>query len=187
MIRSRILRPTAARLGAFRRDERGSITVEFVLWVPLLGFWFALSAATFDAYKSRNEAAKAANTIVDIVTRAETVDDAFLDNLHLLQERLLPRVHAGERLRISSILFEDGVHSVQWSRAMGGGEALIDDFIPVAALPTVADGDTLILTEVFVPWDPIMGEVGLDATSWSFTIVARPRFVDAIVKTDAGT
>lgn len=169
-------------LRRFIADERGSLTMEFVLWIPILGFWFALSVAAFDAYKSRNEAAKAANTLADIISRQETVDQAFLDDMHLLTERLLPRVHGGEQLRVTSISFDltDG-HSVEWSRAMGGGMLpLTDAELGLLDLPTMADGDTVILTEVDIPWDPVDIISVLDPRPWRFNIIARPRFVRSI-------
>lgn len=167
---------------AFLRDERGSLTIEFVLWVPLLGFWFALSCATFDAYKSRNEAAKAANTIADIITREQQVTDDFLDDIYALEQRLLPRVPAGHELRVTSILFQDDAYSVHWSSVRGPGtqQPMTSEQLENLTVPTMADGDSIILVEINVPWEPILSVVVLERRSWSFDIVARPRFVDAI-------
>jgi len=175
--------PILAKLATFLRDERGSLTAEFVLWVPVLGFWFALSVGVFDAYKSRNAAAKTANTIADIITREDTVDNAFLDNLLLLEQRLLPRAPSGEQLRISSIQYTAANgYTVRWSRAMGGGQqSLTDADIPLGIMPTMAELDTIILTEVDIPWDPFDFVSVVDPQPWSFEIVARPRFVTEIL------
>lgn len=171
-------------LGRWQRAERGSITIEFMLWLPLLAFWLVASVAFFDAYKSRSDAAKAAHTLSDIMSRQVEMSNAFADELFALEDKLLPRVSAGKRLRISSIQFAAEAYRVQWSRALGGGQPLADAEIPLALLPVMADLDTVVLTELYVPYQPVADWAGIPARAWVFAIVARPRFVSAIGKID---
>lgn len=167
-------------LRRWRRAERGSITIEFLLWLPLLAFWLVVSVAFFDAYKSRNDAAKAAHTLSDIMSRQVEMSNAFADELFALEDKLLPRVATGKRLRVSSIRYAAETYQVQWSRAVGGGQPMADADIPLEFLPEMADLDTVVLTELYVPYQPFTDWAGIGARAWTFVIVTRPRFVSAI-------
>ena len=170
----------------WRRDERGTITIEFVIWVPVLAFWLVVSAAFFEAYKSRSDAMKATQTLTDIMSRQVEVTNAFIDELYALQDQLLPRAPAGTRLRVSSIQYSgvDNEYQVLWSRTAGGGQALVTPDLSQEFFPQMADLDTVILTELDVPYQPFTDLGGIGNRTWSFALVTRPRFVSAIAKTD---
>lgn len=169
----------------FWRDEQGAITIEFLLWTPVLAFWLMGSAAFFDAYKSRSDTAKAAQTLSDIMSRQVEVTNGFLDELYALQSKLLPRVAQGRDLRLTSIQYHalDDTYHVIWSRAYGG-VPMEDQFIPIHLLPQMADLDTVIVTEVAVPYQPVSNWAVVDAREWSFALVTRPRFVSSVAKID---
>ncbi|HUS54389.1 MAG TPA: hypothetical protein VMY41_10345 [Thermohalobaculum sp.] len=170
----------------WRRDERGTLTIEFLLWLPILAFWLVVSAAFFDAYKSRNDAAKAAHTLSDITSRQVVVTDAFLEELFTLQDKLLPRAPEGKLLRVTSIRYsaEDEEYQVLWSEALGGGQPLTDEDIPLSIMPAMADLDSIILTELSVPYQPFTKWARITANTWSFSLISRPRFVSAIAMID---
>jgi hypothetical protein len=170
----------------WQRDERGTVTIEFMLWTPVLAFWFVASAAFFDAYKSRGDAAKAAHTLSDIASRQIEMTSAFLNELHVLENNLLPRVPDGKRLRVSSVQYvaADDEFKVLWSEPLGGGVAMLNEDIPLSILPEMADLDTVILTELAAPYQPFTNWAKIEITEWSFVLVSRPRFVSAIAKID---
>lgn len=167
----------------FLGDEGGSVTIEFVLWVPVLLVWFVVSAVFFDAYISRNRAANVAYTMTDILSRQTEVDDAFIVELFNLQEVLLPDAPPGRRFRVSSIRYEaaDDRYVVLWSRAYGGPDPLPEGQ-PVTSdvLPTMADLDTVILMELEVPYRPFSNWAGIGERFWTFRLVTRPRFVSQV-------
>ena len=168
----------------WQRDEHGSITIEFLLWLPLLAFWLVVSVAFFDAYKSRDDTAKAAHTLSDIMSRQVEVSNAFFDELYELQGELLPRTPEGKWLRVTSIQYVGGEHQVQWSRAVGGGEPIAAEDIPQEIIPEMAEFDSVILTELYVPYQPFTDWARIDVHTWSFVLFTRPRFVSAIAKVD---
>lgn len=173
---------TRPLLHRWLRDERGTLTMEFLLWMPLLAFWLVVSVAFFQAYTARNDASNTAHALSDIVSRQVEVGEEFFADLYALQAQLLPRAPAGTRLRVSSIGYteEDDTYRVLWSRAVGGGEALPEAVVDAAFLPAMADRDTVLLTELDVPFLPFTDWAGIGDRTWSFDLVARPRFVPAV-------
>ncbi len=168
----------------FLADESGSITAEFVMWIPLLMTWFVLSVVLFDANKNRNDAAKAAYTISDLITRKQEVDENYLTQLKALEDTLLPRTAGSHTLRLTSLRFVDGNFEVVWSKALGGGTPLTTEQINPDALPTTAENDSLIVTEVDVPYSPISDWVGITAKTWSFDVISEPRWANPLQKID---
>ncbi|MFQ5622879.1 MAG: TadE/TadG family type IV pilus assembly protein [Paracoccaceae bacterium] len=171
-------------LARFRRDDEASISIEFVLTLPLLMLWFVGSFVFFDAFKTYSQSAKATYTIGDIMSRQITVDNAFIDNLYVLMDRMTPRSSSGKWMRISLIQFQNNGYSVVWSRAQGGGTALSDGTIPLSIMPEMADGDTVVLSETYVPFSPMVGWVGITAHTFITRLTNLPRFVGSIAKLD---
>jgi hypothetical protein len=169
----------------FAAEESGSITVEFVLWLPLLFVLLAGSYIFFDLYRASSKAVKATYTLGDIVSRQVTVDDAFIDDLLPILSASMADNLSGQQVRVSSIQYDadNEVYTVLWSRAVGGGEVLVDGEIPLEIMPAMADLDTVILTETRVPYAPIGGYlIDIETVTYENVITHRPRFVQAIPK-----
>lgn len=178
-------------LRRFRDDTEATVTIEFVVAVPLLMLWFVGSFVFWDGFRSRSHANKAAYVVSDIMSRySQTIDNTNLDNLFSLQDKLLPRANGATNLRITSICYREdsagnnGEYSVVWSRAMGGGVPLLDVDIPMTIMPTMASGDSIILTETWVPWRPLVAWVGITDQTWRTNLVSRPRFKQIIPNAD---
>lgn len=109
----------------FLRDERGSATLEFVIWTPILMAWIVVSAVLHDSYRNLDLATKASYTLADLISRQtilqdESADSPDLADMIVLQRALLPRTGRDMSLRISSIkcvrvggCFDDGTGYVQ--------------------------------------------------------------------------
>jgi hypothetical protein len=93
-------------------------------------------------------------------------------------------------VRISSICYREdsagnnGEYTIQWSRAMGGGQPLQLVDLPMNIMPTMASGDSILLTETRVPWQPLVNWVGITNQVWQTNLVSRPRFKQIIPNTD---
>ena len=187
----------------FKRDEDGTVTVEFVLLFPLLALWLGASFIFFDAFKTTSQAAKAAYTIADIVSRQPVIPNGYIDELYTLQENLLPRSPNGKWLRVTSIQYiedpdldGDGLpdatyHQVLWSEAKplitdtnGNTNKMETADIPTEILPTMSANDTIVLIENFVPYTsipiPLLSELNFTGLEWRNRIVNRPRFSSKI-------
>ncbi len=165
-------------------DERGSISMEFVIVMPLLLFLVTGGITFWDAFQSNSKTAKIAYAISDIVSRYEVVDDPEMIALYGVQDKLLDPALDRRSLRISSICFENGNFRVLWSYTsssndIAGPDALKDEEIPVEILPTMAPQDSVILTETEARWQPQLN-VGVGSRTWRSELVSRPRFVKII-------
>lgn len=173
------------RFRRFASDDAGSMTMEFVLWLPLIFVLLAGSYVFFDLFRASSKAVKVTYTLGDIVSRQVTVDDAFLNDLLPIMTASMVDGLPGQRIRVSSLEFDAGsaTWSVLWSHPVGGGTALTDGAIPVAILPDAADGDTVILTETEVPYAPLGGAlIDMETVTYANAVSFRPRFVQAIPK-----
>lgn len=180
-----------ASVRRFGAETEGSMTLEFVIAVPLLMLWFVGSFVFWDGFRSRSHANKAAYAVADIMSRySQPVDNNNLNDLYSLQNKLLPRAGNNARLRISSICYredtdgENGEFSIHWSYAMGGGAPMLIADLPMRIMPVMASGDTILLTETSVPWRPLVDWVGISDQAWQANLVSRPRFKQIIPNSD---
>ena len=180
------------RTPRFGTDERGSMTIEFMIWIPLLMMWFAASVVPYDAYRNRDDAAKAAYTISDIASRQieiESTPPNEIDELYTLQQRMLPHADGETTLRVSSVKYAeaDGRHCLAWSEARGDlashpplSQADVESDAFLARVPQMADQDHMLLVEVMVPFVPFSTLGGIEARTWTFDVFTRPRFVSKV-------
>jgi len=167
-------------LRRFRDDQSGNITLEFMIWLPVLLTWITFTWTVFQALDHRGDAAKATYTIADLVSRhTEEVEQDWLNTVATLGTQLLPQSN-GNLMRVSSLMVKDGELIVDWSACFGGIEALSDGDIPTNLVPSMAELDTVILVETFVPYATISDFIGVDKFLWSNQLVVRPRWVSRI-------
>ncbi|MCF6306271.1 MAG: pilus assembly protein [Rhodobacteraceae bacterium] len=171
------------------QDSSGSITVEFVIWFPVLMFWLLGTIVFFDFFKARSNLSTANATIADIISRNSEVTDDYITLLHNTQTAMLPRT-SGNGLRISSIQFtidpaipaHTGDYTVEWSAIRGGAlDVLVDADIDVASLPNMYDGETLLFVESSVPFVPLTSYLGITFRTLRNEIAISPRYESRVV------
>jgi hypothetical protein len=134
-------------LNFFRRrfvtENRGSVSIETLIMVPML-FWAMIATVVFfDGFRSRNQTQMAAQTVADLLSRST---DAFTTNylegmndvFDFLADSRYPT-----RLRVSSVMWNSAqqVNALQWSYGTRGFSALpAETFLDLAN----NDMDTLI-------------------------------------------
>jgi len=159
--------------------------MEFVLILPLLMTWFIGSIVFFDAYNSKASAQRTAHTIADIMSRQTVVNNAFIDTLLILQNRMLPREQVGS-VRVSSLQKDAaGNLSVLWTYSTDPtATPLTIADIPLTALPNIANGESILLIDTAVPFVPISDWIGFTATTWVNRVPTKVRFVEPLPNTD---
>ena len=172
-------------LTRFKNDESASLTLEFVLILPLLVTWFLGSIIFFDAYNSKATAQRTAHTLADIMSRQTDVDNAFIDSLLTVQNRMLPRSSVGT-VQVTSIQRDlAGDLQLLWTHTTdGAATALLLADIPLASIPVLGNGESVLLIDTSVPFVPLSDWVGFTATNWTYRVPIAPRYVEPLPNTD---
>jgi hypothetical protein len=204
-----ILQALKVRLCRFGEDTRGAMPVEGVIASTFLIWWYFSSLQFFDAYKQKNVNQKAAYTVADMLSRetgsipddptSSVIDMDYMNGLNVVFDYLTAS-NKPTWLRVTSIYWDgtDNRYEVAWSITTGSGHAALND----AKLAEVADripempvGDTVILMETFMAYEPMFNfgtfddrfvNFSVDAR-WDATfITTRPRFASCIPWEDQG-
>lgn len=177
------------RLSRFARDQRGTITVESVIYLPLLIWIVIMTFVFFDVFRNENTNAKAAYAVADVLSRQVTpVNAAYLDGLGQVYARLARARHPTS-LRVSSVDFDFNAdaYRLRWSYATDGADALTADVLQqmTGRLPTLSPGETIILVETMLDYEPLL-DFGFGARNLHHVIPTRPRFVPRLLFNGAG-
>ena len=174
-----------SRFKRFAQDNSGSITVEFVLAMPILFWSFMAAYVFFDGYRQSAVNLKAAYTISDLVSRETSfIDDDYIDSMRNLLQRMTDASSSGDvTMRISVIRWDqdDDRYYLDWSANRGFSEELTNANLNDLKdrLPTMPDNERVILVEtnnVFVP----LFNIGMDDINLSNFVFTRPRFVSQV-------
>jgi hypothetical protein len=168
----------------FSRDLRGSMSVEAVLILPLLFWWYVASFQFFDALREKNVNMKAAYTIADMISRERNaIDSDYINGLNRVFD-YLTNSNQPTWIRVSSVYWdgEDKVYRKSWSWATKNHTKNTDAMIQANKdrIPVMPVGDTVILVETFSAYEPIFN-VGLNNMWYDQFIVTRPRFASQVV------
>jgi len=171
-------------LKQFGRDETGTVTVEFMIMLPLLIWCFAGMHVFFAAYRSQTINVKATYTIGDQVSRETNyITPEYVDSLNNLHE-FLTNTSSPSAIRITAFEYErdDDTYRVIWSQGRGGQPNRPTDarILDVRSqLPVMPDEEIAILTEAWVDFQP-GNFVGLEPFTSHEVVVTRPRFASQI-------
>ena len=146
--------------------------------LPVLMVVLLASLTAFDMFRTAQNVEKSTFTIGDMLAREKGALNATkLNNVLLLLRHTVPSAKDGG-LRISSIARADGKFIVRWSRSVGLSVPTTP--LVLGTLPDIADGDSVLLTESFVPHEAIVSGFGIGDVTFSAQAAYRPRFVSAI-------
>lgn len=167
------------------RNEDGATTVEFMLVLPLIIFWFAGSYTFFDAYSEWTRSVKATYTVADILSRQTEIDDDYIDDMNVLFASIMGENTNNTYVRVSSLEKQDDALEVDWSEATGLHLSITNNNdIPTELVPNIINGESVILVESHVPFVPFQDYVGLTARTLSKKVVISPRFTSKLANTD---
>lgn len=176
----------------FRRDK-GSMTVEAVLMLPLLIFAYGGMFVLWDAVKTKNTTQNAAYTISDMISRQPTgINDQFVDGLYTMLQFLTYGKHESKlRVTVVESRIPDGGTEPElfllWSENRGGWFDITDIRNVEDAIPPVALNDRAILVETEMNYTPLFEILGLGMTQekiYNF-VVTRPRANNSASWSDA--
>ncbi|MCC5973285.1 MAG: pilus assembly protein [Rubellimicrobium sp.] len=168
----------------FLTDEDGAITIEVMLALPMVVFAFTAVFVFFDAFRVNTASQKAAYIVADGVSRqTDPIDEDFVLGMNQLHD-ILARTRNPTTMRVSSIGWDDDEQRFLaiWSVNTGTGPVLSNAEVngPLSdRLPSIPEGDTMILVETFVNYTPLYN-VGISPQVFRQAIVTRPRFAPQV-------
>lgn len=168
-----------------RQNEAGATTVEFMLILPLVVFWFAGTFTFFDAYSEWTRSVKATYTVADIISRQTEIDDDYIDDMNALFATIMRENTNNTYIRISSIEKQNDALELDWSEATGQHLALLNNSqIPTELVPNIINGESVILVESHMPFIPFQDYIGIEARTLIKKVVISPRFTSKLANTD---
>jgi len=178
-----------APLLRFGRDQNGSITIESVIFLPILIWVVLMTFVFFDIFRTENTNAKAAYAVADVLSRQILpVNAAYLDGLGEVYARLARARHP-TFLRTSSVDFDfaTNAYRLRWSYGTDGAEPLTQEKLNLIAhrLPELSVGETVILVETVLDYEPVL-DMGVGARTLGHIIPTRPRFAPRLLFNDGG-
>ncbi len=173
------------------KDDSGAVAIEFALIMPvLIAFYFA-GVSMYDAIRASHQAANVSVTLADLTTRVIDMNDDKRDALFNSGRALMSQwpSEADYTISVTSIINPnesndadpDVIEEVVWSEATDESAKLTTEDLSRFDLPTIAEGDSLVIIEVkgnYRPQHSILGAQGNFDISRSS--VRRPRFVSEV-------
>jgi len=179
-------------LRRFWQDQKGLMSAEAALMMPLL-LWAHMGIFTFfDGFRTQNVTLRAAYTISDLLSReTDYVTPSYMNGLNDMLG-LLTQSKYETMLRVTVVRYDlaNDDHILVWSEVDGG----LSDVLPltqttlesklVPRIPAMGDADSVIIVETWSAFMPIMN-FGIDAFYMENMVVTRPRFAPQLLWEDA--
>lgn len=177
--------PRPGPLRRFLKGERGSMTVEAAIVLPLWIWAYTMSFQFFDAFREQTQNTRAAYTIADMLSRElNSVGPSYIDNLHDVFDYLTRSSHP-TWLRISSVYFDSATSSykIYWSYSTDTTKAPVRTSTTINEdadrLPDLETGQTVVVVETSMEYDAIF-DFGLDGMDYTNFIATPPRFASKV-------
>ncbi|MDJ0821416.1 MAG: hypothetical protein QNJ09_06345 [Paracoccaceae bacterium] len=176
------------RLRRFGRDTDANVSIEMVLFAPLMTAILAATFSLHDAFRYKNLNTKAAYTISDALSReTDPIDNAYLDGMVELLE-YLTRSEGPYSMRVTLVRYnaKKDKYVRRWSQTRGDMEALRNrDLANIRdQLPTLLHNEHVIVVETATDYQPPFSIPGLPAQEFYNFGFTRPRFAPKIVWSD---
>lgn len=150
-------------LRGFARDESGNVSIEMVIWLPLILFVLGAAVTLFDANRQHAVTVKAAYTISDALSRqTDPIDDAYLDGMNEVL-RFLTGSEGGLAMRVTVVRYdaENDRYQVDWSRSRGSLGDVVSGESALAGnlLSDLSDGTIDMVTDLLDTSEAAVQEV----------------------------
>ena len=176
-----------ARLGVFRDDLRGTVSIEAVIMLPLL-FWAYVAMLTyFDAYRQASGAIKNSYTIGDMMSReTNAINNAYMNGAYSFLN-FMSESADNAKLRVTVVRWDATTQKMKrdWSKTRGGAVALTTLEVENlrSRLTNLVDNERLIVVETWEHYVPPFA-VGLAEQDLYNFVFTRPRFAPQLPWSD---
>ncbi|MCZ4353331.1 pilus assembly protein [Roseovarius aestuarii] len=180
------LRPIKSWLDSFRSDERGSVTVEAAITLPLLFWAIAASYEFFEIHRYNSARDKATYTIADMFSRElQSVTPTYMNSAKTVFDTIA-NDNGTNSVRVTIVKYDsdEDEYSVKWSQVRGSADLSPMETSEVSTahdtLPAMADGEELIIVDSSSTYPPVF-DVGFnDNVVVTTRVMTSPRFAPQI-------
>lgn len=171
----------AKRSLRFGRDEDGVSAVEFALIAPFMALLYFGCIELSLMMQTDRRVTSAASTMGDLVARASSMSDDEIEDVFQASRMIFePSPMTNARLRISSLVSEDGAITVDWSDANSNWTArAVGESIDVPN-NLVPNGGSVIFAEVEFDYDSKIGYFLKNTRVLTDEFYLRPRRVNSV-------
>ncbi|WP_323013065.1 TadE/TadG family type IV pilus assembly protein [Devosia sp.] len=164
----------------FIGGEDGVSAIEFALLAPVLLALMLGSVTLYDAFRTNQIVAKVSSTIADMVSRKREITHASVVEMSDFMSETIPLSSEMPALRLTSVSNVGGKMTIKWSDKVGNVGLITTSSVDLTELPAIATGDSVIVTETYVPFTVMVTGFGLGSMVFRETLVNRPRFLKEI-------
>jgi hypothetical protein len=177
------------RLRRFWSNAEGQMSIEAVIWLPLVIAVLSATFSLYDAFRYKSLNIKAAYTISDALSReTDPIDNDYLDGMVDLLS-YLTRSEGPYSLRVTLVRYNanKSKYVAEWSKTRGDFDRLRNRDLAsmLEQLPTLLHNERVIVVETSTMYEPPFEVPGLNTAelfyNYGFT---RPRFAPKLVWSD---
>lgn len=184
---------------AFRDDERGSMSIELLLVVPILLWVFLSTFVYFDVYRVQTNAVRATITLAELFSREDVVNNTYLNSVQeVLRTLTYEEANPDYRVTVYRYRESDDTFLRVWSESRGFSAALTDadlaDLKAAGRLPAMTEFDQNIYIETRTAYDaPFNIGLGpftvtnLEDLTFTNDMIVRPRGTRLCFEQNDGT
>jgi Flp pilus assembly protein TadG len=180
------------RLRHLWSSARGSVAIETALTLPLLCLILLGGIELSRFILAHQKVERTSATLADLVARSDTLSNSGMDSLFAATQYVMAPFELGENGHavITLVIGDNGTPKIAWQRyqpsdATGSEVGTIVG--QTATLPTgftIANGDHVIIAEVFYDYQPMFTGDLLSDTSLQRMAIFRPRFGTLTIVSD---
>lgn len=171
---------------------RGTIAIETALTLPVLCVILLGGIELSRFILAYQKVERTSATLADLVARSDTLSNDGMDTLFAATQYVMAPFELGENGHavITLVIGENGAPKIAWQRYQPSdatGSEVGTVVGQTASLPagfTVADGDHVIIAEVFYNYQPMFTGDLLSDTSLQRMAIFRPRFGTLTIVSD---
>ncbi|MCC1491722.1 TadE/TadG family type IV pilus assembly protein [Cognatishimia sp. F0-27] len=178
---TRVLSPLRRSASRFLRDEEGNLSVEALIWTPLIVTILGATFSLYDAFRYKALNTKAAFTISDAISReTDPLDAQYLDGMVDVLE-FLTRSEGPYSIRVTLVRYndDDDAYETIWTQTRGDFDAMtnVDLEEMRSGLPTLLHNERVIVVETATEYAPPIPVPGLNTEELFYNMAfTRPRF-----------
>ena len=173
---------------AFLKNSRGVAAVEFALILPIFILLVFGAYGMFIMLQQNNRIDRASAMVSDLISREIEIDNADVDRFFDVSKALIGPLADDDsyKITLTSVFNEfdsagDEDLSINWSTSNITNEKLTLEDLEGLTLPSVAEGDSIIIVTAEVGYRPtFLDGIVSDSLTFESIAVKRPRFVPLI-------